>query len=100
MFGLKTENTRGSGRTTKCMEKERFSGMTAENTTDSTRMTRSTVLAPSNGLISVSILVSGLTGSNTAEDSTFRRRAKRRWANGSKAKELNGWMSPIECYLV
>lgn len=51
MFGVKTENTRETGSTIRCMDMGKFNGLMVESMKDSTKMTKNTDKAHFIGLM-------------------------------------------------
>ena len=88
--GLTTENTRASGRTTRCTERVFSLGLTVVSTTETTTMTRKRAREYSRGQTAGNTMETGLTENSTASVPTTLQSQRSRKANGEKARESGG----------
>lgn len=98
MFGLITENTRASGRETRCTGRARRRGLTGAHITESMmcsdlamRTIRSTVTVPSFGVTGGSTSESGERENSTGRGFSSSRTESRRKENGLMDAGLVGW---------
>ena len=88
--GQTGENTKGNGRTIKCMAEESLHGLMAESTKENTLKTRSKVKVPFIGQMEGDILGLGLTENNMGRELSWQLMVNRGRESGIMAKGRNG----------
>lgn len=89
-YGRKIESMRGSGLIIKCMEKERYSGMTEENIRAIIKMTKSMDSGYSSGLMAGNTLEIGRMASSMAGANISLRRVRKKSESGSTVSVFGG----------